>query len=75
MRVREKCDEKSWVEGSGSWQCGIPAFAKCMSGGAPDMSLPSTVTVGPRLAPKEGTRTWGTGPFRLRFTFRSNQLL
>src|ERR1700686_5348449 len=26
MSVREKCDEKSWEERSGSWQCGIPAL-------------------------------------------------
>jgi hypothetical protein len=48
MSVREKCDEKSWEECSGSWECGIPAFAKCPRSG-------------PRLASKERTRTWGTG--------------
>jgi hypothetical protein len=26
MSVREKCDEKSWEERSGSWQGGIPAL-------------------------------------------------
>src|ERR1700692_611881 len=34
MSVREKCDEKSWEERSGPWQCGIPVFAECARSGA-----------------------------------------
>jgi hypothetical protein len=26
MSAREECDEKSWEERSGSWQCGIPTL-------------------------------------------------
>jgi hypothetical protein len=34
MSVQERCDEKSWGERSGSWQCGIPTPSASLRAGS-----------------------------------------